>query len=1208
MSFISHRVATEMRLGRDKADVRVQTIGGQPLKVYGKYCADTCATDDAGESHTKGQRYLAANIEGFELILGFDWLQEVNPEVDWAAGTWRYRLASEPRVKTISVKELMEEAKTGTVGMLWVQPAPAESMLTAHITLAGVTAEVELPVEFQRFARVFDDPSDDPFATDTKVTHSIPLEEGATVPYGPIYPLSARELQVLREYLETALEKGWIRPSESAAGAPILFVPKPDGSMRLCVDYRGLNKVTKKNRYPLPLIPEILDRLVGAQVFTKLDLRDAYHRIRITNEDTWKTAFRTRYGHYEYLVMPFGLTNAPASFQAYINEALRGLLDDICVAFMDDILIFSPDRAAHEKHVNLVLERLQEYGLYVKLSKCKFFTDEVDFLGFRVGTAGVSMDPSRVIAIRDWPVPKSYRDIQVFLGFANFYRGFIWRYSAVVAPITDLLVGMKAGKKTGPFKWTAGADQAFRMLKEAFTHEPMLTHFDPEKQCRVEVDASGGAIGGVLSQKDFVYAKLLQPGDSHENRMVWKPVAFFSRKMTPAEKNYHTGDGEMLAIVHAFKEWRHYLESPAERTIVYTDHQALQSFMTTKVLNRRQMRWAELLAAYDFEIQWRKGRDNPADGLSRRPDHMEVDEPPQENPLKVLLQKRMPLEEDSREGRMRSGDEVIVGVMTRSHVQRSRDTQQSEYRVVTLPARQLEDRLTPPEGSDRDPEQLSEQEVQSLRGRRQALATRLLELQALDEWCQKKEWEGAPHRSISSGEFRGTWSTGAEGLVRRNRCAYVPHDPATRAEILWVNHDEQWQGGHFGEHRTYANIARHYWWPHMRRDIQEYVKSCEVCQRMKVPRRKAYGKLESLPIPKGPWQDISMDFIVGLPPSLHQGIACDSILVIVDRFSKMVLLTPCVSTIDAQGLGQLVLEKVVAKYGAPRTIVSDRGSLFTSTYFGTMCDYLATRRLFSTAFHPQTDGQTERMNQTLETYLRCYVNYEQDDWATLLASAEHAMNAAPSATTGKSPFSVVLTFEPDLQLNVEALPIAGVANETARTRTERVADSLLNAGEALDVAERQTEKMAQHYNKRRKEMFFNIGDMVMLSSRNIRTLRASAKLADQNIGPFKVLRRIGQNAYQLDLPRKYGRLHHTFHVSLLQAYRRRTGAETPEPVDIEGEEEWEVEKILDMKHRRGNKVDFYVRWKGFSEAHDSWEPEEHLLNARGLINDFLQGK
>ena len=290
------------------------------------------------------------------------------------------------------------------------------------------------------------------FPDSAKVEHSIVVEEGKDVPYGPIYRLSAVELKALRDYLDSSLSKGWIQSSESPAGAPILFTPKKDGSLRLCVDYRGLNKVTVKNRYPLPLISEILDRLSGARVYTKLDLRDAYHRIPIRKGDEWKTAFRTRYGHFEYLVMPFGLTNAPATFQSYVNKALKGLLDITCVAYMDDIVIFSEDPAEHETHVKEVLARLREYGLFIKLSKCEFSVDSISFLGYIIGITGVSMDQSRVSTVLDWPVPKSYHDIQVFIGFTNFYRRFIRNYSGIACPITNLLKGMEKGKKSGPLE------------------------------------------------------------------------------------------------------------------------------------------------------------------------------------------------------------------------------------------------------------------------------------------------------------------------------------------------------------------------------------------------------------------------------------------------------------------------------------------------------------------------------------------------------------------------------------------------------------------------------------------------------------------------------------------------------------------------------------------------------------------------------------
>ena len=443
--------------------------------------------------------------------------------------------------------------------------------------------------------------------------HAIELE-GGKPPYGPIYHLSEKELKVLREYLEDSLKKGWIRHSTSPAGAPILFVPKKDKELRLCVDYRGLNKLTIKNRYPLPLICEILDRLAGAKVYTKLDLKDAYHRIRIRRGDEWKTAFRTRYGHFEYQVLPFGLANTPATFQAYINLALAGYLDDFCVVYLDDILIYSKSEKEHRYHVSKVLERLRRYKLYAKLSKCQFAVATVEFLGFVLSPEGVAMEKSRVETVEDWPQPKTFRELQVFLGFANFYRRFIRNYSRIAAPLTNLLKGSQSGRKTGPFEFGADAKLAFERLKATFTQAPLLRHFNPEKPIRLETDASGFAIAGILSQPG-------EEPDSSQKQAHWHPVAFWSRKMIPAERNYETHDAELLAVVMCFKHWRHYLEGSRFPIVVITDHNNLRYFMTTKELTRRQARWAERLSAFDFEIVHRAGKVNPADGPSRRPDY-----------------------------------------------------------------------------------------------------------------------------------------------------------------------------------------------------------------------------------------------------------------------------------------------------------------------------------------------------------------------------------------------------------------------------------------------------------------------------------------------------------------------------------------------------------------------------------------------------------
>jgi hypothetical protein len=347
--------------------------------------------------------------------------------------------------------------------------------------VAGTTPDEELPAvppEYADYYRVFSEEEANKLPEHGPQDHSIEID-GAAPPFGPLYNLSASELEVLRDYIEANLKKGFIRPSTSPSGAPILFAKKKDGSLRLCVDYRALNRITRKNRYPLPLISEAMDRLVGAKIYTKIDLRHAYNRIRIKAGDEWKTAFRTRYGHFEYLVMPFGLVNAPATFQGFINQVLSDFLDVFCIVYLDDILIYSDSEEEHTEHVRKVLERLLKHGLYANLGKCEFRVKKVEYLGFILRPDGVAMDPSRVDTIREWPEPKCHRDVQVFLRFANFYRRFIHRFSRIAQPLSNLLRGGKAGKFRTPFSWTTEASQAFKELKLAFTSAPVLRHYNP---------------------------------------------------------------------------------------------------------------------------------------------------------------------------------------------------------------------------------------------------------------------------------------------------------------------------------------------------------------------------------------------------------------------------------------------------------------------------------------------------------------------------------------------------------------------------------------------------------------------------------------------------------------------------------------------------------------------------------------------------------
>ena len=394
-----------------------------------------------------------------------------------------------------------------------------------------------VPEDYHEFLPLFKKAVAEVLPPHRSYDHKIPLKEGFTPPFGPLYSLSKPELQALRQWIDENLSKGFIRASSSPAGAPILFVKKKDGSLRLCVDYRGLNEGTIKNRYPLPLIRETLLQLSKARYYTTLDVRGAYNLLRMAEGEEWKTAFRTRYGLFESLVMPFGLTNAPADFQRFINDVLHPFLDNFCTAYLDDILIYSDTLQEHKIHVKQVLEVLAKAGLHLKPEKYEFHRTEVTYLGLIISNEGVKMDPRKIEAITKWESPRNLHDVRAFLGFANFYRRFIQGYSLVVAPMTALT------RKDIKFEWLEACEKAFQQLKTAFTSAPVLKHFDPDQEVVVETDASDYVSAGILSQYD-------------KTTGILHPVAFFSKKHSPAECNYEIYDKELMAIVRCFMESR----------------------------------------------------------------------------------------------------------------------------------------------------------------------------------------------------------------------------------------------------------------------------------------------------------------------------------------------------------------------------------------------------------------------------------------------------------------------------------------------------------------------------------------------------------------------------------------------------------------------------------------------------------------------------
>ena len=365
---------------------------------------------------------------------------------------------------------------------LQLRPEP-DGKLRAS-SLGDVPDLSAVPKVYHDFADVFSKAKASSLPPHRDFNLKIELEEGASPPPGRLYSLSPFELDALRKFIDENLSTGFICPTSSSHAAPVLFVKKKDGSLRRCVNYRSLNKLTKKDCYPLPLIADLLNSPSRAKVYSKINLRHAYHLVRIADGDGWKTAFHTQYGSYEWLVMPFGLTNAPSAFQRFVNTVFVDMLDVTIIVYLDDILIYSDNLEDHKKHVCEVLRRLRKHSLYAKPKKCKFHTDTTEYLGYCLSPAGLTMAQNKVDIIRDWPEPRKVKDIQSFLGFANFYCCFIYNYSDIVVLLTRLM------RKDAPWNFSADCRRSFSSLKEAFTSAPILTHYQPDAPIIVETDTS----------------------------------------------------------------------------------------------------------------------------------------------------------------------------------------------------------------------------------------------------------------------------------------------------------------------------------------------------------------------------------------------------------------------------------------------------------------------------------------------------------------------------------------------------------------------------------------------------------------------------------------------------------------------------------------------------------------------------------------------
>ena len=975
------------------------------------------------------------------------------------------------------------------------------------------------------FSEVFQDPLPVGLPPERAEGHSIPTEPGHPPTYRPMYRLSPLEYRELEKQVTAFLKAGILEMSQSPYGAPVLFVPKPNGrGLRLCVDYRALNSITVKNRHTIPRIDDLLDAVSGSQYFTSLDLTSGYHQILISEDDRPKTAFRTPFGHFQFKVLIEGLTNAPATFQSVMNSIFSPYIKKFVVVYLDDILIFSKSEAEHKAHVRLVLEVLQRERFFVAKAKSRFAQTEIQYLGHLVNAQGVRPDPKKVSAVQSWPVPQNVRDVRSFLGLCNYFRKFIDQYASIAVPLTNLT------RKSVGWTWTGRCQDAFEKLKRSLLEAPLLRTPDESKPYEVVTDASDYGLGAVLLQEGH-------------------PVAFESRKLNSAELNYTVTEKEMLAVVHALRVWRCYLEG-AEFT-VFTDHVSNTFFQTQPNLSRRQARWSEFLQRFGvIKYEYRKGERNVADALSR---------------TDVTASLLPSVDSDKA---------LPFGAVV------------ATADVATSSRGMFQNRIVPGP-------------VNSVRGDQSAyvptfdlspslLKSLLISSRSLSEKVQRDaNW-------ADSNQLSTTW----EGLVlKKESQIVVPDDVDLQRQIIAEYHDSPF-AGHYGIEKTRKAVGRYFWWSSLTKDVTKYVSCCVLCQRNKSKRHKPFGALQPLPVPDQPWHTVTFDFIVKLPKTERGN---DSICVFVDKLTKMVHFVACREELSAKDFAELYVDQIWRLHGLSREFITDRDSRFTSAFWKGVTELIGTRHAMSSSFHPQTDGQSERVNQTLETFLRHYVSVELNDWDTLLSRAEFAHNSAFHSSVGQTPFVLNFGFQP------RTPPVGTLEDQHPESVAfvERWQAALAFARNRLIAAQQRQKALADQH---RTEKVYSVGDKVLLNTKylTIKHSETNRKLLPKWIGPFEVVQVVGPVAYKLKMNPGW-RVHPVFHVSLLEPYRTDGRVQPPPPpIEMEGVLEYEVDTILAhrFRGRRHPRASYLIAWKGYGPEHNSWEPERNVVNAPEVVADY----
>ena len=871
--------------------------------------------------------------------------------------------------------------------------------------------------------------------TDT-VTHHIELThtEPVTQTFRRIPP---NQYEEVKKHIKKLLDNGVIVESRSPYSAPIVLARKKDGTLRMCVDYRRLNAITKRDAFPLPRISELLDAPVGAKFFSSLDLASGYHQIRVDEADREKTAFVTPMGLYEYIRMPFGLCGAPATFQRLMQHCMGDLIYQMLFVYLDDICIYSKTFEEHLAHLDLVFTRLHDHNLKLKPSKCHLFRKEIDYLGHVLSADGIATNPEKIKAVVDWPMPRTVKQLRSFLGFASYYRQYIPDFSKIARPL-HALVGdcQKHSPKYFQNRWTGECQEAMEELKSKFVSMPILAYADFDLPFILDIDASLSGLGAVLSQ--------IQDGKE-------RVIAYASRGLRGSERsmqNYSSLKLELLGLKWAVTEkFKNYLYGAS--FTVRTDNNPLCHLSTAK-LSAVEQRWAASLAPFNFDIVYRPGRANRnADGLSRQ------------------FTEDSPEVELSAEVSANSCSQVCQHTQLPVELQVNISQQSLELGPVRIFAEQYSTVSTFPSYTTNELRDLQRNDPD---------ISRYMELHSSIDTQSRSQRK---HESDAVKVFlrQANYLSVEEGILYRN-----VNDPklgplhqfvlpaSLKTTLLRSIHDNF---GHQGVERTTSLARQRCFWPFMYRDIKQWVQNCERCMVSKEPIPSFRNPLGHLHATR-PLEVIAIDFTLLEPSSDH----IENVLVITDIFSKFTVAVPTKDQ-TAKTTATALVKEWFLKYGAPLRIHSDQGRQFESKLIKELCTLYQISKTRTTPYHPQGNAQCERFNRTMHNLLRTLSATQKSSWPKYLPELVFAYNATPHSSTSFSPFYLMFGREPVLPVDslLGGNREGGFDNNWIMLHRQRLNNAYSLAKKRLD---RELAKSKENFDRRTHANQLKCGDFVLL--------------------------------------------------------------------------------------------------------------------------------